>query len=72
MKYVIVFESTGNGYSAYVPDLPGCISVGDTKEEVEGHIQEAILLHLEGMKEDGVEIPKPTTEAMTMLIPNVA
>ena len=72
MKYVIVFESTGNGYSAYVPDLPGCISVGDTKEEVERHIQEAILLHLEGMKEDGVEIPKPTTEAMTMLIPNVA
>lgn len=72
MKYVIVIEKTDTGYSAHVPDLPGCISVGDSKEEVEVHIQEAILFHLEGMKEDGLEIPKSTTEAMTMLIPNVA
>jgi len=72
MKYVIVIESTADGYSAYVPDLPGCISVGDSKEEVEIHIQEAILLHLEGMREDGLSIPKPTTETVTMLIPNVA
>lgn len=72
MKYVIVIETTADGYSAYVPDLPGCISVGDSKEEVERHIQEAILLHLEGMKEDGLSIPKPTTETVTMLIPNVA
>ncbi|MBO6795341.1 MAG: type II toxin-antitoxin system HicB family antitoxin [Balneolaceae bacterium] len=72
MKYVIVIESVENGFSAYVPDLPGCVTVGESREEVEGHIQEAILLHLEGMNEDGLEIPKPTTEAVTMLIPNVA
>ena len=71
MKYVIVIESTDTGFSAYVPDLPGCISVGATRSEVEEHIQESIILHLEGLKEDGEKIPNPTTEAMTMLIPNV-
>jgi len=72
MKYVIVIESTSDGYSAYVPDLPGCVSVGNSREEVESHIQEAILFHLEGLKEDGFQIPPPTTETVTMLIPNVA
>ncbi|MCG8309272.1 MAG: type II toxin-antitoxin system HicB family antitoxin [Cytophagales bacterium] len=72
MKYVVVIEKTETGYSAYVPDLPGCISVGDTKEEIEQNIQEAILFHLEGMKEDGLSIPAPNTEALTLLIPNVA
>lgn len=72
MHYVIVIEKTETGYSAYVPDLPGCISVGDNKEQIEANIQEAIVLHLEGMKEDGLEIPPPTTEAVTMVIPNVA
>ncbi len=72
MHYVIVIEKTDTGYSAYVPDLPGCISVGDDKEQIETNIQEAIVFHLEGMKEDGFEIPSPTTEAVTMVIPNVA
>lgn len=72
MKYVVVIERIDDGYSAYVPDLPGCISVGDSREEVEAHIQEAVLLHLEGMKEDGIQIPESTTDAMTMLIPHVA
>jgi len=71
MKYVIVIEKVNNGFSAYVPGLPGCITVGETRDEVENHIQEAILLHIEGMKEDGQEIPQPTTETLTMLIPNV-
>lgn len=53
MGYLVVIEKTDTGFSAYVPDLPGCITVGDTREETEEHIQAAILLHLEGMKEDG-------------------
>lgn len=72
MHYVIVIEKTETGYSAYVPDLQGCVSVGDTREEIENNIQEAILFHLEGMNEDGLEIPIPKTEAMTMIIPKVA
>ena len=72
MKYLVIIEKTNNGYSAYVPDLPGCISVGETKEETEANIHEAILLHLEGMTEDGLEIPGPRTEAVSMIIPKVA
>ncbi len=72
MHYVIVIEQTGTGYSAYVPDLPGCVSVGETREEIEINIQEAILFHLEGMHEDGLGIPDPKIEAITMLIPKVA
>ena len=66
MHYVIVVEETETGYSAYVPDLPGCISVGSSKEEIEKNIQEAVLFHLEGMKEDGVEIPKPKRAGMSI------
>lgn len=72
MKYVIVIEKTSTGFSAYVPDLPGCISVGETKEEVKSYIQEAIIFHIEGMKEDGLKVPFATTEAVTMMIPEVA
>jgi len=72
MKYLIVIEETSAGYSAYVPDLPGCISVGSTRGEIEDKIQEAILLHLEGMKEDGVIIPEPKSEGISMVIPHVA
>lgn len=66
MKYLVIIEKTNTGYSAYVPDLPGCITVGDTKEEIEKNMQEAIQLHLEGMREDGLEIPNPSTEAVTV------
>lgn len=66
MKYLVIVEKTNTGYSAYVPDLPGCITVGDTKEEIKKNIQEAIQLHLEGMREDGLEIPEPSTEALTV------
>lgn len=69
MHYVIVIEKTQTGYSAYVPDLPGCISVGGTRDEIETNIQEAIKFHLEGMKEDGIDIPQPKSEVMTILIP---
>ena len=66
MNYLVVIEKTDTGYSAYVPDLPGCITVGDTKEEVTVHIEEAIQFHLEGMREDGLPIPTPSTEAVTV------
>ncbi len=60
MKYLVVFEKTNTGYSAFVPDLPGCISTGKTKKETGKNIHEAIELHIEGMLEDGDNIPKPT------------
>lgn len=72
MRYLVIIEETETGYSAYVPDLPGCISVGGSREEIESNIQEAITFHLEGMKEDGVEIPRPRTEAVNMTFPEVA
>ncbi len=61
MKYAVVIEETGTGYSAYVPDLPGCVSTGSTLAEVEDGISEAIGLHLQGMRSDGDSIPQPTT-----------
>ena len=66
MRYAIVIEKAGNNYSAYVPDLPGCIATGATVEETETQIREAIELHLEGMREDGLPIPKPTLVAATV------
>jgi len=60
-RYAVVIESGPNNLSAYVPDLPGCITTGKTVEEIEQNIREAIELHLEGMKEDGEPIPEPTT-----------
>ena len=62
MQYAVVIERVkGSNYSAYVPDLPGCVSTGDTLEDVERNIREAIEFHLEGMREDGDQIPEPTT-----------
>jgi predicted RNase H-like HicB family nuclease len=63
MTYTVIFEKAGNGYSAYVPDLPGCIAAGSTRAEVEELIRGAIEMHLEGMREDGDPIPAPTTWA---------
>ena len=63
MRYLVIYEKTGTGYSAYVPDLPGCITTGSSLEETERLIREAIELHLEGMREDGLPIPEPTTKA---------
>jgi predicted RNase H-like HicB family nuclease len=61
MRYAIVIENTGANYSAYVPDLPGCVATGATVEEAERFIREAIELHLEGMREDGTPIPPPSS-----------
>jgi len=61
MRYAIVIENAGTNYSAYVPDLPGCIATGATVAEAEAQIREAIEFHLEGMKEDGSPVPPPTS-----------
>ena len=63
MKYLIILEPTGTGYSAYSPDLPGCITTGRSKEDTEKNMREAIEFHLEGMRAEGLELPKPCTEA---------
>lgn len=60
-RYAVVIESGPDNLSAYVPDLPGCITTGSTLEEIERNIREAIELHLEGMREDGEPVPEPTT-----------
>jgi predicted RNase H-like HicB family nuclease len=62
MRYAIIIEQAENNYSAFVPDLPGCVSVGDTLEEVKENIQEAISFHLESLLEEGLTIPLPKTE----------
>ena len=60
-RFAIVIEDAGSNLSAYVPDLPGCVATGKTSKEVERHIREAIELHLEGMVEDGIPIPEPSS-----------
>jgi predicted RNase H-like HicB family nuclease len=60
-RYAIVVEAAGLNLSAYVPDLPGCVATGDTLGEVERLIREAIELHLEGLAEDGLPIPEPSS-----------
>ena len=59
MRYAIVIENAGNNYSAYVPDLAGCIATGTTVAEAESNIRDAIEFHLEGMRGDGLAIPVP-------------
>jgi len=61
MRYAIVIENAGTNYSAYVPDLPGCIATGATLAEAEQHIREAIEIHLQGMRADGTPIPLPSS-----------
>ena len=61
MRYAIVIENAGANYSAYVPDLPGCVATCATVEEIEASIREAIELHLEGMRQDGSPIPPPSS-----------
>ena len=61
MRYAVVIEKSDQGYGAYVPDLPGVISVGDSQEEVTANIRQAIALHLEGLRDCGDDIPEPKT-----------
>jgi predicted RNase H-like HicB family nuclease len=61
MRYAIVVEKTENNYSAYAPDLPGCVATGQTLEETENEIRAAIEFHIEGLREDGQAIPQPVS-----------
>jgi predicted RNase H-like HicB family nuclease len=63
MKYLVVIEPTNTGFSAYSPDLPGCVSTGATRDECESNMREAIEFHLDGLREEGETVPKPTTSA---------
>ena len=61
MKYAVVIEHGPDSYGAYVPDLPGCVAAGETREEVLQLIHEAIAFHIDGMREDGIEVPIPSS-----------
>jgi predicted RNase H-like HicB family nuclease len=63
MRYAVVIEKADTNYSAYVPDLPGCIATGDTVAAVESEIREAIRFHIEGLQADGIVVPEPTSIA---------
>ena len=62
MRYAIVIEQAGTNYSAFVPDLPGCVASGSTIAEVETRIREAIAFHLDGLREDGLPLPMPSSQ----------
>ena len=63
MRYAVVIEKAESNYSAYVPDLPGCIATGDSVAEVESEIRETIRFHIEGFQADGIAVPPPTSIA---------
>ena len=63
MQYLVIVEKGPKSFGAYVPDLPGCIAAGDTKEEVLELIHEAIEFHIEGLKEDGLPVPPPASQS---------
>jgi predicted RNase H-like HicB family nuclease len=63
MRYAIVIEKADANYSAYVPDLPGCIATGDTVAAVESEIRDAIRFHIQGLQADGIVVPEPTSIA---------
>ena len=61
MRYAIVIEKAGGNYSAYVPDLPGCVATGETVEATERLLREAIEIHVQGLAEDGLPVPEPSS-----------
>ena len=69
MRYAIVIENAGPNYSAYVPDLTGCVATGVTREEVEREIREAIEFHIEGLREGGLPIPQPSSAVSYVEVP---
>ena len=69
MKFLIVIEQTQTGFSAYSPDLPGCIATGNTHDEVEREMKAAVAFHLDGLKAEGMAIPKPSSSSSYVDIP---
>jgi predicted RNase H-like HicB family nuclease len=68
-RYLIVIEETNTGFSAYSPDLDGCVSTGATREEVEQNMREAIAFHLDGLREEGQAVPEPRTYSAYVELP---
>jgi predicted RNase H-like HicB family nuclease len=68
-KYLIVVEKAASGFSAYSPDLPGCVSTGRSQEEVEKNMKEAIALHLDGLREEGHPVPEPGSYSAYIELP---
>jgi predicted RNase H-like HicB family nuclease len=62
MRYAIVIEKANGNYSAYVPDLPGCVATGDNERAVEASIRDAIEFHIAGLREDGLPVPEPSSK----------
>ena len=67
-RFLIVIEDAGKNYSAYSPDLPGCVATGDTVEETERNMYEAIRMHVDGLREDGLPIPESTARAEYVVV----
>ena len=68
MEYLVVIERGPSSFGAYVPDLPGCVAVGETRSEVETLIREAIELHIEGLREEGQPVPEPSSSSQLISI----
>ena len=68
MNYVVVYEKSETGWAAYVPDLPGVVTTGRTRDEVRSLIQEAIEFHLDGLREDRLPVPQPSARAETISV----
>lgn len=67
-SYLVVIEETDTNFSAYVPDLPGCVATGKTREETEANIREALKYHIQGLMEDNLPIPEPRSSAEVMAV----
>jgi len=69
MKYLVVIEKTSTGYSAYSPDLPGCIATADTEDDVQREMQDAVAFHLDGLRQEGMPIPEPHATSSYVDVP---
>jgi predicted RNase H-like HicB family nuclease len=68
-EYTIILEPGLRNWSAYVPDLPGCVAAGTTREETQELLRDAIIMHIEALQEDGLPVPEPTSEAGRVIVP---
>jgi predicted RNase H-like HicB family nuclease len=69
MKFLIVIEKTGTGYSAYSPDIPGCVATGTTRDDAEREMKSAVAFHIEGLKSEGMALPTPHSSSSYIEVP---
>ena len=69
MRYLVIIEETGTGFSAFSPDLPGCVATGATRETVEAEIADAVAFHIEGLRAEGLDVPQPRASATYVSAP---